>query len=329
MIKLRNIPHVIVITASLAFSSYIVSNYLIGHLNLILSLLAGITLSSVAHYYLIFSLLKTIKDKRLHQSIILGFVLSGAVFYMEFHGVAEVAHKALVDNSREVKLQDRIADFQNQLAELSTSRKWQDIESKRLIQEQLGSLEKELEVERQRVGKQTEKAERKTNDFRYFSAMMLLLSCIASSCVEHDKKEEETPIPSEYLNNLAETNKEKEQSTQSSDSEQEVEENTEEVLEEIIEKKEDERKELKKFIHNIPSKAVEKEDVNKDEKKTVNEIAMLSQKERINLAVQYIVKTQETEQRFLAKTFALPFKSVKQAKDKAFEILSDKEKVEI
>jgi hypothetical protein len=131
-----------------------------------------------------YSLNETKKKKKLHQSIIIAIALTSIVVYCEFNGVHEIAEKATVDTSKLDNLNSTLANYNSELLKVATSKRWQDIESKRAIQKAIEAVNIQLEKEEKIVKEQTLEAEEKSQSFRFFSVIMLVLSCIASSCVD-------------------------------------------------------------------------------------------------------------------------------------------------
>ncbi len=188
MTKLVNIPHLVIICFSFLVSSYIVGTFLLPQLGEILGYATGAVVALLTHFYLIHSIRESIKNNKLHQSLIIGFALTGAVLFMEYRGVADIAHKSIVDSTEVNELKANIREYEKQLIPISTSRKWQDIESKRVLQTNIQQSRNALGKAEKVVIEQTAKADTKAQSYRFFSVIMLVLSCVASSCIKEDSQ---------------------------------------------------------------------------------------------------------------------------------------------
>jgi len=184
MTNIKNIPHLVVIVVSLFVSTAMCYAFLAPLVGAVFGALGAGSLSFLTHYYLLFSLRETIQNKRLHQSLIIAFVLVSIVMYCEFSGVHVIATNNNVDRTELNEIKKSIQDYNKKLSKIATSRKWQDIESKRLISSNLERANMALINAQKDVKIQQQKADEQTRNFRFFSVVMLVVSCVASSCIK-------------------------------------------------------------------------------------------------------------------------------------------------
>ncbi|NME66615.1 hypothetical protein [Flammeovirga aprica] len=120
--------------------------------------------------------------------------LLGVVVFMEFEGVEKVTYQNTVDRTQLDQDKALQKDLLHQLAKIGTSRRWQDVESKRLIAEQLEEVKIRIQYGLKRFEAMEEKAETKAQQFRLFSLIFIGLSLLASSCIRPEEQENIKPV---------------------------------------------------------------------------------------------------------------------------------------
>jgi hypothetical protein len=192
---------------------------------------------------------------------------------MEYHGLTTISKDKIVDTKRLQSKKSQLDNLNNELTKIATSKKWQDIESKRLLSKQVEQMRDDIRTESINVEKQTEEAINTANQFRVFSVILIVMSLLASFCIESS--------------NISVSDNSIEPFLQSS---------------------------------TMKTQTVEqtvKPTVNGSYTANESDIKLLSERERITLASEYIKHTNETDHRLLAKRFFLSFKAVKIAKEKS------------
>lgn len=194
MIKIKNIPHIAIVVLSMLYSVYVVANYLAIHLPLAVAIASSVVLSGLSHYYLLYSISNLKGAKQLHPSVFIAIILLGSIVFMEFYGLGEITKERLVNTEQLTSNKQLLNQLSQQLASIGTSKRWQDIESKRILAKQVQQLRKEIEQESKTVENQLAQAKEKANQFRVISLVLIILSLLASACIDEGKQTVRQPV---------------------------------------------------------------------------------------------------------------------------------------
>lgn len=184
MNNLKNIPHFLLIIISVAYSIFVVSHYLNTQFPFVYAVAGAFLIASLSHYYITLGIREINHMKKLTSTFIIGLILVSSIFFCEYKGVEIVAKNNIVDTSNVEKLDNQLSEFRSQLTNVSLKRDWRSIEQKRSIENQIKSLESLLMEEKEKVKHSTLEALNSANEFRFFSIVLVLLSMLASFCID-------------------------------------------------------------------------------------------------------------------------------------------------
>lgn len=311
--KAQNLKGYAIIAFSIAYASYTSSLYLEMLLgNLIVSVIAAIALSIIAHLYLMEGIQK-LKQSEVNTSIIVGITLCATLAYFDLSGVLEKAEQDTL-LPLEQRQTSEIAQIQKQIALVQTTlntnaqhtegnkTNWAMYGTFTQSSKQLKALQQELnnvkeKHKEEKVNAQS-KAERQQEGLTGLSIALLALSSLVSFTMA-----EKTTKVSELSSILKVENKPvtSNQQVKTASNKQEI---------------------------NSTQQQASLPEITSTEKQETVEIdySSLNAQERIILASDYIKQTHETNQRKLSDMFRLNFSHVRQAKIMAGMIATNKSK---
>ncbi|OHX66737.1 hypothetical protein NH26_10390 [Flammeovirga pacifica] len=164
---------------------YVVTHYLNSQLPFVFACIGAVILSILSHYYISIGVKEMTNFKTLTSSFVIGGVLVSSIFFCEFKGVEIVTHETMVNTSKVESISNQLGVFRTQLGEVSLKRDWRSIEQKRTIEKQIKDLGVVLHEEKEKVNQATLKASERSNEFRFFSIVLVALSMLASSCISN------------------------------------------------------------------------------------------------------------------------------------------------
>lgn len=179
-LEYKHLPNHLLILVSIAYSSYVVFHFLNEQFGEFVAVPSAVACSFFAHYYLVLWV-KSIKRRQgLHASMFLAIVLFGTVFSFEWLGTSVMAEKALVKTERLNALQNQSEAITDKILSLESYKNWQDISARQDYVKEQKAIKEKIQEEKNKIERQHEKAEQKATHFKFISAILALVSAVAT-----------------------------------------------------------------------------------------------------------------------------------------------------
>jgi len=179
-IEYKHLPNYLLVLVSIAYSSYVVFHFLNEQFGEFVAVPSAVACSFFAHYYLVLWVKSIKQGQGLHGSMFLAIVLFGMVFSFEWLGTSVMAEKALVKTERLNALQSQSEAITNKILSLESYKNWRDISARQDYVKEQKSIKEKIEEEKTKIAGQQEKAEQKATHFKFISAILALVSAVAT-----------------------------------------------------------------------------------------------------------------------------------------------------
>ena len=184
MLKIQNIPYLLIIGLCSLYSMYVVTHFLMFlGINEKVSIGISMVIGYITHS-IIFDVARTYvtgrKITHITHNIILAFVFCSAIVVMEYYGLIHKIHTTEVDHSKVEILENQLLELRNQLNQTGVSNHYAKVELRRNLKGQIEEIQAEIkDAKLVLIDQQTHAAE-KSELFSFYSIVVLLLSVLAS-----------------------------------------------------------------------------------------------------------------------------------------------------